>query len=301
MAEACVAALDRWAILRREMAERKFPVASWRVPLDAARAADQDPWRNAMRDALAGHDSNALTRLASELNLSSRPAISLRLMGRLLIWDRQGELAQQFLSRAWRVYPNDFWINIELALAMTLPPRKSDLILPYITAAVTLRPDSAMAHMRRAVNLDARSDLVSAEAEFREALRLSPDYEFAHLNLASLLALREQWNDAAVEYREAIRLNLGNAQAIRLRLAEVLARLGKPKEGDAEPGKPADRFEYWHSLGVLRLRRGDPAGGAPGVSPGQRIRRGGTDSIEGNRGRPGPGRRARADARHSGG
>ncbi len=213
-----------------------------------------------MRDALAAGDSNALTRMASAPGIENRPVASLRLMGRLLIWDSQTERAQAFLTRAWRVYPNDFWITLDLALAKTFPPQRFDQVLPYITAAVALRPDSAMAHMRLAVCQRERGDDDAAEHEFRAALRIWPDYAFAHLNLAQILASKQRFSEAAVEYRSSIRLNLGVAQAIRLRLAETLINLGEPNDKTPEPAGPALAFEHWHSLGVIRLRRGDSTG-----------------------------------------
>jgi tetratricopeptide (TPR) repeat protein len=265
IAQAAVAALDRWAIIRRDI-EGSGSVGLCRVLLETARTADPDVWRNALRDALATKDSDALARLASAGDIERRPVPSLRLMGRLLIWDNQIERARAFLTRAWRAYPGDYWINLDLSLVMGSDPRNSYRSLTHLTAAVALRPDSAMAHLRLGVRTWT-ADFDEAEAEIRQALRIWPDYPFAHLSLAKLLSGRERWKEAADEYRAAIRLNLGYAQGIRMRLGEMLIRLGEPRDGAPEPVTRPEQFEYWHALGVVRIRRGD------GRSAGEAFRR----------------------------
>ena len=88
--QAVVAALDCWAIVRREREGVGHRDAGpWRAPFDVARAADPDPWRTALRDTLATKDRDALARLAEGDDLERRPAPSLWLLGRLLVWNDQ--------------------------------------------------------------------------------------------------------------------------------------------------------------------------------------------------------------------
>ncbi len=263
VAQALVLALDCWAIIRREREAnlRERGVGPWRAPLDAARAADPDPWRNRLRDILATRDQEALARLAQADDLERRPAASLWLLGRLLVWDHQTERAQAMLARAWRVYPDDYWINLDLSLFLTFPPAKPDLAFLYNTTTVALRPGSAIAHMRRGL-LIREEDLDAAEAEFREALRIWPECAYAHLSLADLLAARDRWEEAADAYRAAIRLSPESYPGARLKLADALIRLGEPAEGSPEPATRPERFEHWYGLGVVRLRRGDGDGAA---------------------------------------
>jgi serine/threonine-protein kinase len=260
VAQAMVGGFDRWAIVRRDLAGFDKNVESrWRVPLDVAEVADPDPWRNKMRVAMWARDGESLARMARSADMNRLPAASLRLMGRLLLWNEQFVMAKQFLTRARSIYPGDYWINVDLGYAMKCPPSNPELALTYGACAVALRPSSAMARMRLGLRFWL-TDLEVAEAEIREALRIWPDYPFARLNLAKVLAQRGNLKEAAKEYRAAIRLSLGFAEGIRLRLGEALIELGEPKAVEAQLKTRHERYEYWHALGIVRIRRGDGHG-----------------------------------------
>ena len=95
--EAIISVLDCWAIARRDRAAKGHEdVGPWRLPLAAARASDPNPWRNCLRDAFEGEDRQELARLARG-DIEGRPAPSLWLMGRLLIWSGQIAEADAFL------------------------------------------------------------------------------------------------------------------------------------------------------------------------------------------------------------
>jgi len=74
-----------------------------------------------------------------------------------------------------RRYPGDFWLNCELAFdcANTQPPQFGEAIR-YYTAALALRPDSAMARSNLLGALAEQGKLAEAEALYREAVRLRP-------------------------------------------------------------------------------------------------------------------------------
>jgi eukaryotic-like serine/threonine-protein kinase len=290
-----VAALDDWAISRRHLADDAGE--RWSRPLEAARAADPDPWRNQLRDALQAGNREALIGLSGSDDLEQRPAPSLWLLGRALIGVRDMDRAAAVLRRAWRVHPGDFWINLDLshALAWSRPPRTEEA-QRYATAAVTARPGSAVAHMGLAIFLHQSGDRTAAEAEFRAALRLQPNDALARYNLGNLLFDQRRITEAVDQYREALRLhprqatyihnNLGEALSqigrleeaavefratllasyadvpeVRLNLASTLVRLGRLEEAAAEfraaIRKKPDLFAAWSGLGFVRLQQGD--------------------------------------------
>ena len=146
---------------------RSAPPGRWRRPQEAARAADPDPWRDALRDALGLNDPRANARLAEGEGLERRPARSLWLLGRILIEGEDAEHAVPLLRRAWRAYPGDFWINLDLAhsLAWSQPPLLEEGER-HALASVALRPDSSGAHMGLALFRQRRGDRDGAEDEF---------------------------------------------------------------------------------------------------------------------------------------
>jgi len=273
--DAIIATLDCWTIVRREReAKGHKDIASWRATLAAARAADPDPWRNSLRDALEAKDHQALARLARS-NIDGRPAPSLWLMGRLLIWSGQIVLADEFLARAWRIYPHDFWINLDLSLALMLNPWRPDLALNYATSAVTLRPESAVAHLRLGWIHQVFANKVDSEAEYRTALRLWPDYGRAHARLAGLLFFRSRRVESAEEYRAAIRLMPDEAEPYWVGLGDSLMRLHRLEEAAVELDEAARRYpssiRVWIQIARLRIAQRDPPKAAEALQRAERL------------------------------
>jgi tetratricopeptide (TPR) repeat protein/tRNA A-37 threonylcarbamoyl transferase component Bud32 len=263
--EEIIAALDCWAIVGRERADKGHKDAvPWRLPLTAARAADPDPWRNGLRDALETRDRDAIARLALADDIERRPGPSRWLMGRLLIWTGQIQAADDFLTRAWRVDPQDFWINLDLALTLTLDPWQPDMALAHATSAVALRPESAVAHLRLGwiYHYHPYSNRVGAEAEYRTALRLWPEYGRAHVRLARLLFFRSRRTEAAEEFRTAIRLMpVEEADLLWVGLGDSLMRLHRLEAAEVELEEAVRRYPRsipaWIQVARLRLARRD--------------------------------------------
>src|SRR5262249_10111193 len=124
---------------------------------------------------------------------------------------RGGELrVEAFFRWAQRRYPDDFWINYNLA-SLLLQPRdalgkmiRAEEAVPFLRVCVALRPQSPGAHLNLGNALENKGDTDEAIGEYREAIRLKNDYAAAHCNLGQLLYGKGDIDEAIREYREAI-------------------------------------------------------------------------------------------------
>ncbi|WP_435018598.1 protein kinase domain-containing protein [Tundrisphaera sp. TA3] len=238
-AKAIAAALDDWAIIRRQLAHRRPGVldpgdAGWERPLLAARASDPDDWTNAVRDAFARQDEASLVRLASDPRLDARTATGLCLLGRVLTGATRGAredlLAHSLavLKSARRVYPDDFWINLTLAIRLQQAD-SADLrrqSLQFAAAAVAVRPKSAPAHVVLGRGLRENGDHEGAASELEAAVRLRPLDYYVRFNLGNNLLDRNQPERGEIELRESVRLK-PDCGDCRVHLGYALAIQGK--------------------------------------------------------------------------
>ncbi len=227
--------VDDWAMQRLNARDKKEE-ASWRRLLAAARAADPDPWRVALREQMGGHGLDALRRLAAnerELDAQSPPSLFLLAVGLRSRGDRG--LAERMLRRAWRIKPDDFWVNYllgEVHFRGTSSDAQAEAVR-YFSAAVVIRPRSAFAHNGLGASLGVQGKVEEAVAEYREAIRLKSDHAIARNNLGGYLAKQGKLEEAVREYREVIRLKPEHAGAHN-NLGTVLLDQGKLKEAMAE-------------------------------------------------------------------
>jgi len=223
--------VDDWALRRRE-ARGENDEASWRRLLAAAKTADPDPWRGALRDQVGRNDREALVRLAKDQKtLESQPARSLALLASALTGRGDKDLAEQVLRRAWQLDPGDFWVNFALGGIRNFDkPHES---ARFFSAAIAIRPRSHHAHRRLGVALRDLRKEEEAIAEFREAVRLEPNSPLAHARLGAIGASVLKVDEAIAELREALRLD-PNAAAPHFSLGVALRRQGKVDEAIAE-------------------------------------------------------------------
>ena len=237
------AALDDWARIRRE--KRHDRSGAERVAL-AARAADPDPWRNRLRDALDAPEGqkrfDALRDLARSAQVDDLPAVSLDLLGSALREAGDPQRAEAVLRRAQRRRPCDVWLNYNLAQCLEKLARRNEAIRFYM-AARSSRPEVAheLAHA-----LDYNGEPDEAIAVFQELTRIRPG-NGRHLRCLGL-ALRKrgrvQEADTAIDsaiavLREEIRQrpedpwprrNLGWTLSDRGKHQEAIAELRKALE-----------------------------------------------------------------------
>jgi tetratricopeptide (TPR) repeat protein/precorrin-6B methylase 2 len=239
--------LDDWVFVRQEA---KGPEPAWRRLVDVARAADRDEWRDSLRGLIgapADRRAETLRRLADDVKaVEGQPAASLVLLALML---RQGRLdldrAAATLRRAALRHPGDFWAHLHLSrvfsrekemdaggIAVDLFPNSEESIR-HLTAAVAIRPRSALAHGRLGFAFQSPQKWEEAIAESREAIRLKPDYSWAHTILGLALKGQGKLDEAAAEFREAIRLQPDDSWS-HDDLGIVLSDQGKADEAVAE-------------------------------------------------------------------
>jgi tetratricopeptide (TPR) repeat protein len=226
--EQLVAALDDWLHVK-ELADA---TTDERL-LAVLQRVDADSWRRQLRDAFQRRDKKTLQALVGGPNaLRQRPA-TLVLLGHALAEVGERPLAIALLRSAQQQYPNDFWINQNLAVAlMESRPAEPGLAVGYYRAALALRPESPGVCLNLGNALKANGELAEAVAAYQRAIALKPNYVEAHNYLGNALLAKGQLDEAIAEYREALRLkkddapahnNLGNALLAKGQLDEAIA------------------------------------------------------------------------------
>jgi Flp pilus assembly protein TadD len=197
---AVVAHLDDWGQVRRHDRQNAEGAAALAA---VAQALDGDPWRQKLREAIAQPEKErlaALQELAKSKELEQQSPIGLNLLGEALRESGDKVACERVLRTAQRRYPNDVWINYDLAAALTLLGRREEGIRFY-TAARALRPETAhvLAHsLQRAGEHD------EAIRIFQELTRLRPK-EGRHLScLGVALRGRGRAEEADVAYDAAL-------------------------------------------------------------------------------------------------
>jgi serine/threonine-protein kinase len=226
--------------------------------IETADIADSDPWRIKIRKHIMGPDYETIRQMASdEKALSAQPASGLLLLASVLYespyFEGGGAIIRRVLQRAWRLQPDNFLVCNTLGsyIGYADDLGNEDFNVRFCTAAVALRPGSALAHYRLAnmlvtlpelglsepqfrdrIALPSISErLQEAVAELREAVRLRPEVGSFHRDLGCALFLTENGHgDAVEEYRKSIKLDPESADHDRLELAYLLFNAGKPTE-----------------------------------------------------------------------
>jgi serine/threonine-protein kinase len=250
---ALVSALDDWVWWEPARSEQ----SEWLRKVIAG--ADQDKWRQKLRQALEHPHPESLDRLADDEESGRQPATALCLLGKTLL--RQGVHASaiRVLRRAQDRFPGDFWINEELALALPHPQEA----ITYHRIALALRPRSFGVHNNLGGALRAAGDLAGAIAAFRKAIDLNPRDAGAHNNLGVALldtGRPDVLAEAMAALQKAMTLdpkfapayaNLGNALRRKQDLAGAITEYQKAIQLDPE-------YVVAHNnLGVALHQQGD--------------------------------------------
>jgi tetratricopeptide (TPR) repeat protein len=206
--------------------------------LAIAQQVDPDRWGNRLREALLSRDASAVEELARSAPVDDLPATTLGLLGYLV----EGHAAVQrasppmveFLRRAQRRFPADFWINQHLGATLDYAqPKQVEQVIGFRRVAVALRPQSPGARVNLGFALEKKGDLDGAIAEYRAAIRLKSDYALAHDHLGAALYQKGDLARAIAEYQKAIAFDPKDAEAHRL-LGAALRAKGNPAGAIAE-------------------------------------------------------------------
>jgi tetratricopeptide (TPR) repeat protein len=169
---------------------------------------------------LAGGDDDLITALktakvmppgAADPAAQTRQAAVLQHVARGAELKRKGQYAEAEKEFRAALTPGAPDAEIDLGLAMILGrQRKWDEGVTASREAVSLNPNSGMAHIVLGAALAGRGDWDAAAAEHREALRLNTNDDLAHAYLGVALGGKNDWDGESREEREALRLNPAN-------------------------------------------------------------------------------------------
>jgi tetratricopeptide (TPR) repeat protein len=209
-----ISAVDDWA--RFELDEKPCNRL-----LAVARRADPDRWRDRLRNREAWDDRSAVTKLASEVKVSTTPAASLSMLAGLVVL--RGLDARPLFEKARNRYPSDFDLAVLYAQYLNGTSGKTKVEgLGALEAARALRPDSAVVWGMLGLTRLNRGELSEAIAALREAVRLDPDFSISHYNLGTSLLENGNLDDAAKSLRTAIKLEPTHLQA-HINLGNILS------------------------------------------------------------------------------
>jgi serine/threonine-protein kinase len=219
IARVCASALDDWAALRRG---RRHDPAGARRLVAVASAADPDPWRARLREALGQADRGvrlaALRGLAQadDGEVDALPATSLGLLGAALAESGAREAAVDLLRRAQLRHPGHVRLHYELARVLNALARPEEAIEHYTTARA-IRPTVAheLAHA-----LARRGRIEEAISVFRDLVDRRPTNGIHAVCLGGLLQQEGRGPDGVKVLEAAI---AASRRAIEARPDDAIA------------------------------------------------------------------------------
>ena len=263
-----VGALDDWAVCAVDPARQDWL-------LEVARRADPDPWRDRVRDPAFWRDEKALAELAREAPLPDQPVPLLLALGERLCVT--GEDGVGFLGRVQEQYPDEFWVNFALALALHAAGRRPGgdpaPALAYYERAVRIRPDALAVQNDAALVLSVKNWLGDNERPgrgpgavtvFHRLVRNAPHFAPGFNNLGVAWKHKGDWQQAGLAFQDALWNDPGLAPA-HINLGEVRAGSGDLIEAIPDYRRALqldpDNARAHHLLGVALVAtvRGDEA------------------------------------------
>jgi serine/threonine-protein kinase len=221
-----IAALDHWLFEARNQKSSEADGLE-RV----LSAADADVWRRRLRAALRTGDRQVLEKLAREDDVLVQHSQSLELLAIGLRVTGNSEEGLVLLKRAQEAFPDDFWINYNLGVALSngRPPRLDEAIR-FFAVAVALRQKSPAARLNLGMTLGKSGRYHEARIVFRKVLELEPTWASVYDSIGnSLLAEGKDLEGAIACYRKAIALDPKIATT-HSNLGLALSTMGKVDE-----------------------------------------------------------------------
>jgi serine/threonine protein kinase/Tfp pilus assembly protein PilF len=247
------AALDDWVDARRCLGNDP---SSWKPLVAVARGLDPDPLRDRLRAAWGEPRTPALQaelrQLAESIDVKSQSPATLIALAYTLEWAQLADSALRTWQDGQYAYPGDFFLNLQFG--NLLNERKDHAgALRYYSVAVSLRPDSSVAHNNLGLALDNQAKLDEAVAEYHKAIERDPKYAPAHSNLGDALRDQGKLDEAVAECRTAIDYdpklapahnNLGNALRDQGKLDEAVAEYRQAVALDPNDARVLNNFGY---------------------------------------------------------
>jgi tetratricopeptide (TPR) repeat protein len=244
--------------------------------LAAVLAVDAAPWLKQFRQALTKQAWAEVEQSALQAEVARyHPAVLLGLARNL--HGQAPATALLLLRRTQQQYPGDFWVNLQLGLALyasifpsgqSRPARGEELPVvneaaAFLRVAVGLRPGNAPAHTNLGLALQAQGNVKGAIACYHKALDLDPKLVEAHNNLGNALKAQGDVKGAIACYTKALDLDPKFAGA-HTNLGTALKGQGDRK-GAIEHYQKALELDPRHvlvhfNLGLTLQQQGDPAG-----------------------------------------
>jgi tetratricopeptide (TPR) repeat protein len=222
-------------------------------------SADPDPFRDAVRAAVAARDPARVADVAGRAEALAQPG-----------WFAAGLCANEVIPRPRRLQilltavrdrPADF--SVLMALGKVYPennPANAAAREKWYRAAVAARPASALVHGNLGIALRDGGDKAWAEVCFRTALRLDDRLATAHLNMGVIVRERGDLRGSIPHLERALELDPDVPWA-HLNLGQTLMELGDVPGGLRHLQAAARRHpdDPWtlSDLGGALLRTGD--------------------------------------------
>ncbi len=179
------------------------------------RLADDDPWRQQVRDLAAAKNGDALLRLAEAEETLAQPPDSLLLLTLHLTIpagvERDSAIAKKylatrelFLRQAQQRYPADFWLNYWLGGILGIQAKAWADAVGFVRAALALQPQSPGLHKSLGDYLGKLKKHSEAAAAYRKAIEYQPIFPDAYHNLGIALQTQGKWPKAVDAFQKAI-------------------------------------------------------------------------------------------------
>jgi serine/threonine protein kinase/tetratricopeptide (TPR) repeat protein len=224
------AALDDWYVVARQMRTKRES----RIEhlLRVALAADSDPGRSLVRNAILKKDGKFLVGLLADL--PELPPSTILLLARVLEDTGHKKESLSLAQESQRRYPSDFWIANWLAWAHAKAGNQDEAIR-FFTVTTALRR-TANGYRALGDTLLAKDRLDEAIVAFREGIGLSAIDPLLYSGLIKALTKKGQPDAAAAVYREVsaahpesaeVQKSLGHALIVVGRIDDAIAAFDK--------------------------------------------------------------------------
>ncbi len=127
--------------------------------------------------------------------------------------DEAPEETVQFLEIAQQMRPNDFWLNVALAVHLAHQPGGEAKAVEYLRAALAVRPDSPTVQLYLAVGLTDLGRASEAAAAAERAVEIAPQSARAWYVLGCVRRDQHRPADAAAALEKAVNLDKDMGEA----------------------------------------------------------------------------------------